>query len=282
MLNDGRLHPPIGFGTYPLFGTEGVAAMTSALLAGYRLLDTAVEYANEREVGASLRQSGVPRDEVWLTSKVPARDHGREAVKRVTQKSLELLGVDYLDLQLIHWPNPRLGLFVETWEGLIELQEAGLVRSIGVSNFVAEHLRTLVESTGVTPAVNQIEVHPAFPQTELRSIHEELGILTQSWSPLGLAPWAGQRGEAQSALACRPVLDAASRHSVSPAQIVLRWHVQQGCVPIAKSASETRQRENLDVFAFELSPSEMERITKWGANASRQGRLGADPLQFEM
>lgn len=269
-LNDDRTLPCLGFGTYPLRGEAGIAAMTSALEVGYRLLDSAVNYRNEYEVGEALRRSGLPREEVRITTKVPGRDHGRRKAIRSIETSLEVMGLDRLDLVLIHWPNPSRGLFVDTWEGLVEARERGLVTSIGVSNFTEEHLREIIDATGVVPAVNQIELHPRFPQEQMRAVHAELGIRTESWSPLG------KRDAAYDEPA---VADAAAAHGVTPAQVILRWQVQLGNLPLPKSANPERQRENLEVFGFTLEQAEMDAIT---ALRRPDGRLfGGDPRTHE-
>jgi 2,5-diketo-D-gluconate reductase A len=269
-LNDGTRLPAIGFGTSGLHGEEAVAATTSALEAGYRLVDTAVNYENEREVGEGLRRSGVPRDEVRVTSKIPGRHHAYDDAIASTRESLERLGLDHLDLHLIHWPNPSRDLYVDAWRALIDLREQGLVRSIGVSNFTADHLDRIMDETGVAPSVNQIEVHPLFPQSEMRRANEERGIITESWSPLG---------KRQAPLSEPTVQEAAAAHGVTPGQVILRWQVQGGNLPIPKSATPSRQRENLDVFEFELDDSEMEAITALGRS---DGRLfGGDPDSHE-
>jgi diketogulonate reductase-like aldo/keto reductase len=269
-LNDGNTLPAIGFGTYPLKGEDGVAAIRSAIEVGYRLLDTAVNYGNEPEVGEAIRQSGIPREELQVTSKIPGRHHGYDDAVRSTHESLERLGLDYLDLHLIHWPNPRQGRFHEAWRALVDLREQGLVRSIGVSNFTGEHLRRIVDETGVTPAVNQIELHPYFPQVDMRHVDEEMGIRTESWSPLG---------KRQAPFSEPPVATAAEAHGVTPGQVILRWQVQLGSIPIPKSATPDRQRQNLDVFGFELTDDEMAAITALGR---ADGRLfGGDPDTHE-
>ena len=269
-LNDGTHLPAIGFGTAGLRGEEAVAATTSALEAGYRLIDTAVNYENEREVGEALRRSGVARDELRVTSKIPGRHHGYDDAVASTRGSLERLGLDHLDLHLIHWPNPSRDLYVEAWRALVDLREQGLVRSIGVSNFTADHLDRIIDATGVAPSVNQIEVHPLFPQDEMRRANEERGIITESWSPLG---------KRQAPLSAPAVRAAAEAHGVTPGQVILRWQVQRGNLPIPKSATPSRQRENLDVFGFELDESEMEAITALGRS---DGRLfGGDPDSHE-
>ncbi|GMA38636.1 aldo/keto reductase [Mobilicoccus caccae] len=269
-LNDGTTLPRIGFGTYPLRGEAGITAMTTALEAGYRLLDSAVNYRNEFEVGEALRRSGLPRDEVQITTKVAGRDHGASRAVKSIEASLETMGLDRLDLVLIHWPNPSQGKYVRTWEGLVQAREQGLVTSIGVSNFTEEYLREIISATGVTPAVNQIELHPRFPQARMRAVHAELGIQTESWSPLG---------KADAAYDEPAVADAASAHDVTPAQVILRWQLQIGSLPLPKSANPDRQKANLDVFGFELSGAEVEAITALGRE---DGRLfGGDPRTHE-
>ncbi|WP_182523335.1 aldo/keto reductase [Nocardioides dongkuii] len=269
-LADGQTIPGIGFGTYPLRGDECVEAVTSAIEAGYRLIDTAVNYGNEREVGEAVRRSGVPRDELVVTSKLPGRHHGYDDARASVRDSLERLGLDRLDLHLIHWPNPRVGRYVEAWRALVDLREEGLIRSIGVSNFAEPHLEQIIAATGVTPVVNQVELHPYFPQREMRAVHERLGILTESWSPLG---------KRQAPFAEPPVASAAERHGVTPGQVILRWQLQLGAVPIPKSATPERQRANLDLAGFELSAEEVEAITALGRP---DGRLfDGDPETHE-
>jgi diketogulonate reductase-like aldo/keto reductase len=265
-LNDGRIIPAIGFGTYPLRGAEAVAAVLSAIEVGYRLIDTAVNYENEGSVGEALRQCGVPRDELFVTSKLPGRHHSYDEAIGSVEGSLDRLGLDHLDLHLIHWPNPSVGLYVEAWRALVELRERGLVRSIGVSNFTRAHLDRIIADTGVAPAVNQVELHPAFPQVEMRATHQRLGVLTEAWSPLGkrAAPYDEPA-----------VASAAERLAVTPAQVILRWHVEIGSLPIPKSATASRQAENLDVFGFSLTADEVAAITALGQS---DGRLfGGDP-----
>jgi 2,5-diketo-D-gluconate reductase A len=269
-LADGTTLPAIGFGTYPLRGDKGIDAIVSAIDIGYRLIDTAVNYENEVEVGEAIRRSGVPREELQVTSKLPGRHHAYDDAVASVHGSLDRLGLDYLDLHLIHWPNPSVGKYDEAWRALVELQRQGLVRSIGVSNFAEQHLDRIIADTGVTPAVNQIELHPAFPQQHMREVNQRLGIQTESWSPLG------KRKPAFT----EPAVDAAaSAHDVTPAQVVLRWHTQLGTIPIPKSATPARQRDNLDVFGFELSADELTAITAIG---DRGGRLfGGDPNTHE-
>lgn len=273
-LSDGSTLPAIGFGTYPLRGEEGVTAIVSALRTGYRLLDTAVNYGNEEEVGEALRRfmgrAGIRREEVAVASKLPGRHHGYDEAIASTKESLQRLGLDHLDLHLIHWPNPSRDKYAEAWRALVDLQKQGLVRSIGVSNFTAAYLDRIIADTGVTPVVNQIELHPYFPQLEMRAVNAERGILTESWSPMGKrrAPYAEPA-----------VRDAAEAHGVTPGQVILRWQHQLGALPIPKSATPSRQAENLDVFGFELTDDEVAAITALGRP---DGRLfGGDPETHE-
>lgn len=258
--------PAIGFGTYPMRDQQAVEAVAGALRAGYRLIDTAVSYRNEEAVGRGVDESGVDRAEVIVTTKLPGRDHGYDATLRSFEASCQRLGTEVIDLYLIHWPNPGVGRFVDTWRAMLELQRDGRARSIGTSNFTEEHLERIVEATGVLPAVNQVEMHPYFPQVGLRAFHREHGIVTEAWSPLGKG----------SAPFDEPVVrSAADRLGVTPAQVVLRWHVQLGSVPIPKSADPRRQRENLEVFDFDLTDQEVADITALGR---ADGRLfGGDP-----
>jgi 2,5-diketo-D-gluconate reductase A len=269
-LNDGNTLPAVGFGTYPLSGEDGIAAIQGALEAGYRLLDTAVNYENESEVGEALRRSGLPREDVQVASKLPGRHHAYDDAVASVRGSLERLGLDYIDLHLIHWPNPSVDQYVEAWRALVDLQREGVVKSIGVSNFTEGFLHRIIDDSGVTPAVNQIELHPRFPQAELRAVHEGLGIRTEAWSPMGKrnAPFEEE-----------PVTRAAARLGVTPGQVILRWHVQLGSLPIPKSADPERQRQNLDVFGFELTQDEVEAISALG---TPDGRLfGGDPETHE-
>lgn len=250
-LNDGTSIPVIGFGTYPHDGDDSAANTEHALQVGYRLLDTALSYENEAEVGEGLRRSPVPRSEVIVTTKVPGRHHGYDGARESFAASSKALGLETIDLLLIHWPLPRLEKYVDTWRALVDLQKEGLVRSIGVSNFTPDHIRQLQDATGVTPAVNQIELHPYFQQHEQRAFHAEHGIVTEAWSPLG-------RG---GDLLKEPALaEIAQSLGVSVGQVVLRWHIEQGIVPIPKSKNADRQRENFDVFSFSLSEHQIAAI----------------------
>jgi len=264
-LNDGVRMPRIGYGTYKVGDNEAQQAVETALATGYRLIDTAEMYGNEVGVGRAIAASGVPRDEVFLTTKVWNDHHGAEAARAALEASLERLGTDYLDLYLIHWPSPKQGLYPETFQALLKAREDGLIRSAGVSNFLPKHLEKVREATGVYPSVNQVELHPYFNQAELRAWHAERGIATESWGPLG------QR--TGSVLREPPVTAAAEAHGKSPGQVVIRWHLQHGCVVIPKSAKASRIAENFDVFDFALTGDEMAAI-----DALETGRRqGIDP-----
>jgi len=268
-LNDGGSIPAIGLGTFGMTGELGIAAVVSGIQTGYRLLDTGLRYENEREVGEGMRRSGIDRGELMVTTKLRGRDHGYEETLRGFEESRANLGLDYVDLYVIHWPLPRYDRYVDSWRAMIHLRDEGLIRSIGVSNFTPKHLNRLIDETAVVPAVNQIELHPQFPQAAQLAADESLGIVTESWSPL-----ADQR----SGLTSHPVIVTVARaHHVTPSQAVLRWHLQRGAVPIPKSSNPERQRENLDVFNFELTDAEIQSIS-----SLESGRLwGADPDDHE-
>ena len=266
-LNDGTKLPAIGLGTWPMSDAEAERAVSEALGLGYRLVDTATNYRNESGVGLGVARSGVPREEVVVTTKLPGRHHGYEETLASFEESRRRLGLEYVDLYLIHWPLPRIDKYVDSWRAMIKLREDGLVRSIGVSNFTAEHIERLEKETGVLPSVNQIELHPFFPQDELRAFHTAKGILTESWSPLG-------RGT--DLLDDPTVTGVADALGVTPGQVVLRWHTQLGAVPIPKSSDPERQRANLDVFGFELDPDQLRTV---GDRAHR--RVGGDPEVHE-
>jgi 2,5-diketo-D-gluconate reductase A len=269
-LNDGTTLPKVGLGTYSLWGYSGVEAMSAALQEGYRLLDSAVNYENEGAVGRAVRISGVAREDIRIASKLPGRHHKKSSIARTIEESLLRTGLDYLDLYLIHWPNPSQGLYLEAWEGMIEARERGLVRSIGVSNFLPAYLDLLIEKTGVAPSVNQIELHPYFNQAEQRAADKERGILTQAWTPIGKG----------SALLQEAAIVAIARQlGRSPAQIVLRWHLQLGVLPIPKSATASRRAENLSVYDFKLDDEQMQTIS---GLTRADGRLfDADPATHE-
>ncbi|MFB9659833.1 aldo/keto reductase [Glycomyces mayteni] len=268
-LNDGTDMPRLGYGTYKVGDDEAQEAVEAALATGYRLVDTAEMYGNEVGVGRALSGSGVPRSEVFLTTKVWNDHHGAKAAREALEASLERLGTDYLDLYLIHWPSPKQGLYVETYEALLQAKADGLIRSAGVSNFNPEHLERVHEGTGVWPTVNQVELHPYFNQPELRAWQAERGIRTESWGPLG------QR--TGSVLAEPAVTAAAEAHGKSPGQVVIRWHLQNGCIVIPKSSKASRIAENFDVFDFELSAQEVAAISALETGK----RQGIDPASGE-
>jgi diketogulonate reductase-like aldo/keto reductase len=241
-------------------------AVTLALEAGYRHIDTAAAYQNEEGVGRGIEASGLRRDEVFVTTKVFNTDHGRERTQRAFDASLRRLGFEFVDLYLIHWPVPSRDLYAETWNTLEELRDDGRIRTIGVSNFNPDHLDRLERESSTVPSVNQVELHPYFQQPELRAYHREHGIATEAWSPLGQGREIGDE-----------TIDAiASDHGKTPAQAILRWHLQLGNIVIPKSVTPGRIRENIDVFDFELSPDEMSRIE----SLDRGERLGPDPATF--
>jgi 2,5-diketo-D-gluconate reductase A len=265
-LRDAVEIPQLGFGVFQVPPPETADVVIQALSAGYRHLDTAAAYRNEAAVGEALRTSGLDRGEVFVTTKCWNDDHGFDEAKAACAASLRRLEFEYVDLYLIHWPVPSTDRYVDTWKAFIELREQGLTRSIGVSNFQPAHLRRLIEETGETPAINQIELHPYFQQAELRRQHRELGIVTEAWSPL-----------AQGAVLSDPaIVEIAGAHAKTPGQVVIRWHLQLGNVVIPKSVTPERIRENFDVFDFELSESEMQAIEDLDAGK----RIGPDPDVF--
>ena len=264
VLNNGVRIPQLGFGVYKIPEAATRDAVLTAFASGYRHIDTAALYRNERGVGEAVRESGLPRDEVFVTSKVWNDDHGYDATLRAFDASMERLGLDVLDLYLIHWPVPRLDRYVDTWRALEQLYRDGRVRAIGVSNFQPDHLRRLLDRTDVVPVVNQVELHPYLQQEKLRVAHEELGLLTEAWAPLA------RGGEL---LADQVVLGLADKHARTPAQVVLRWHLQLGNVVIPKSVTPARIAENIAVFDFALDEDDMAVL----ASLDREGRTGAHP-----
>lgn len=247
-MNDGASMPCLGLGTYKLTDAEMPGAVKAALGAGYRSFDTAAMYGNEESLGQALRASGVAREDLFVTTKLWNSDHGFDAALRAAEASLRRLGMAYFDLYLIHWPRPAHDLYVETWRAFERLHREGRARAIGVSNFTVAHLERLLGETGTVPAVNQIELHPELQQRELRAFHARHGIVTQAWSPLA-------RGVFPDA-----ILRLAQRLARTPAQVVLRWHVQSGIVPIPKSARPARIRENAQIFDFDLAADDMRSI----------------------
>ncbi|NKQ56864.1 aldo/keto reductase [Amycolatopsis sp. K13G38] len=262
LTNDVEM-PRLGFGVYKIADDEVGQAIHTAIEAGYRAIDTATLYRNERGVGAAVRASGLPRSELFITTKLWNTDHGYDAAMRAFDHSLDQLGLDYVDLYLIHWPVPSRDLYVDTWRALEKINADGRARAIGVSNFQVPHLERLLDETDVVPAVNQIELHPNLQQAALRAFDTDHGIVTESWSPL-----------ARGRMLDHEVLTTIARkHGKTPAQIVLRWHIEMGLVAIPKSVTPQRIRENIDIFDFELDAHDIAGIASLEVN----GRLGPNP-----
>jgi 2,5-diketo-D-gluconate reductase A len=259
--------PQLGFGVWQVPEDEVEAAVVHAMRTGYRSIDTARLYGNEEGVGAAIRSAGVPRDELFVTTKVWNDDHGRDATLRAFDESLGRLRLDVLDLYLIHWPAPQQDRYVETWRALLELRESGRVRAVGVCNFNVDHLQRLADETGELPAVNQIELHPYLQQAELRDFHDAHGVLTEAWSPLA---------SGGAVLEDETITEIAARHDVTPAQAILRWHTQIGNVVIPKSVTPSRIEENFDIFGFELDADDLSAISR----LDRGERTGPDPAVF--
>jgi 2,5-diketo-D-gluconate reductase A len=261
--------PQVGLGVWQTPPEDTERAVATALAAGYRHIDTAAGYFNEREVGKAIKDastSGVPREDVFVTTKLWNADQGYDSALAAFDASMNRLGMEYLDLYLIHWPMPAKNAFVETFKAFAHLRDKGRIRSIGVSNFEPEHLRILIDATGIVPAVNQIELHPLLQQRELREVHAQLGIATEAWSPLG-----------QGSLLSNPTVTAvAESHGKSPGQVLIRWHIQLGNIVIPKSVTPERIVSNFDVFDFELSEQDMASISSLGDET----RLGPDPRTF--
>ncbi len=268
-LNNGVSMPQLGFGVWQVPDSEAVKAVGTAVEAGYRSVDTATLYGNERGTGKALAESGVPRDELFVTTKLWNTDQGYDNTLRAFDDSLDRLGLDRVDLYLIHWPLPAQDRYLDTWHALERIYADGRARAIGVANFHGPHLRRLIDEATVVPAVNQIELHPELQQAELRSLHAEHGIATEAWSPLG---------QGKGLLKDPVVGSVAERHGVTPAQAVLRWHLQLGNVVIPKSVTPSRIAENIDVFGFELDTADMAELT----GLDKGKRLGPDPDTFDV
>ncbi|MET1026732.1 MAG: aldo/keto reductase [Dongiaceae bacterium] len=266
-LNDGRTIPQIGIGVWQVGDGEASAVVSEAILAGYRLIDTAAAYNNETGVGQAINANGVRRADLFVTTKLWNDRHDYDETLKAFDESLKRLQIDYLDLYLIHWPAPKRGAYVHSWKAFKKLRDDGRVKSIGVSNFTQVHLQRLFDETGTVPALNQIELHPQFQQKELRAFHAEHGIATESWSPLGQG----------KLLQNDAILDIAKKHMKTPAQIIIRWHLENGLVVIPKSSSSARIHENIEVFNFHLDADDLAAI----ANLDRKdGRIGPDPDVF--
>lgn len=269
VLNDGNSIPALGFGVFQVPNEDTYDAVTHALNAGYRSIDTAKVYDNEAGVGRAIADSGLPRHELFVTTKLWNDDQGYDAARKAFDASLVRLGLDYVDLYLIHWPMAGKSLFVDSFRALQQIKKDGKARSIGVSNFTQAHLETLIAEAGEVPAVNQIELHPGFSQSDLRAFHVGHGIATEAWAPLGQG----------AALGSETIEEIAQAQGVSPAQVVIRWHLQIGNIVIPKSVTPERIASNFDVFGFELTPDQINAI---GAldDSDIAGRIGGDPDTF--
>ncbi|GAF64303.1 2,5-diketo-D-gluconate reductase [Bacillus sp. TS-2] len=272
-LNDGHVIPAVGLGTVQLKGEAGVNSLLTGLNAGYRLLDSAYNYENEGTIGEAVKRTHLPREQLYITSKLPGRYQPYSKALTTVEESLFRASLDYYDLYLIHWPNPITDQYVEAWQALIEAQKRGNIRSIGVCNFLPEHLDRIMKETGIKPAINQIELHPFFNQENQREYHKQHNIQTQSWSPLVRSK------EGSELFENKQLQELANKYQKSLAQIVLRWHYQLDSIAIPKSGNANRQKENLSIFNFELQEQEMEIISSL---TREDGRLHKqDPATYE-
>jgi 2,5-diketo-D-gluconate reductase A len=263
-LNDGNAIPQLGFGVWQISNDEVVPAVAEAIRAGYRSLDTAQGYDNEEGVGRAIREAEINREDLFVTSKLRTKLMGYDNARRGVEDTLQALGLDYLDMFLIHWPVPAYNNYVETWKAFIKMKEDGLVRTIGVSNFLPEHLGRIIDETGVAPAINQIELHPEYQQRDVRQFHFQNRIQIESYSPLGSG----------AVLDNAAITEIARKYNKSPAQVMIRWQLQEGLVVIPKSVTPERIRDNIDVFHFELDDTDMQRIAELDRP---DGKTGSDP-----
>ncbi|WP_405746240.1 aldo/keto reductase [Streptomyces sp. NBC_01525] len=268
-LNNGVTMPQLGFGVWQVPDAEAAVAVGHALEAGYRSIDTAAIYGNEAGTGRALAASGIPRDELFVTTKLWNSEQGYDATLRAFDASLDKLGLEQVDLYLIHWPLPAKDTYIDTYRAFEKISAEGRARAIGVSNFLPAHLERLMGETSIVPAVNQIELHPYFPQADSRAVHARHGIATEAWSPLG---------QGKNLLAEPVLTEIAAKHGVTPAQVVLRWHLQLGNVVIPKSVTPSRIAANLDVFGFELDDADLAAV----AGLDNGTRLGPDPAAFDV
>ena len=266
-LSDGHMMPQLGFGVFKVDPAEAQALVADAIRAGYRAIDTAMMYKNETGVGAGVRDSGTPQDEIFVTTKLWNDDQGHDKTLAAFDASTRRLGLDTLNLYLIHWPHPKADLYVETWKAMVRLQEEGRVKSIGVSNFLPEYLERIIGETGVTPVLNQIELHPKFQQRAIRDFHKQHDIHIESWSPLGQS----------QILKDETIGGIAKKHGKTPAQIVIRWHLDQGILTIPKASDRGHMVDNLAVGGFSLDGDDMAAIA---ALDEPNGRIGPDPANF--
>lgn len=269
-MHDGYKIPAVGFGTSSVIGKSGAESVENALKNGYRLIDTAIRYENEGAVGEGIRHSSVPREEIFVTSKLRGGLYDYDRALAAIEESLFRTGLEYFDLFLLHWPNPKQDKYTEAWKALIQAQKYGYVRSIGVSNFEPAHINRLIDETGVKPAVNQIELHPYFNQKEVREFNKEHGIITESWSPLS---------RARTVIYDETLKQLAENKNKEIAQVILRWHYQHGVLPIPKASSSEHQLANLNIFDFELTEAEMQEIDSL---TKEEGRIdNQNPNEYE-
>lgn len=271
-LNDGSTLPVVGFGTVGVKGAKGVNTVLSAIEAGYRLIDTSTNYNNEGMVGEAIRRSSVPREQLLISSKLPGAAHEYDKAILMIQESLYRIGIDYFDKYLIHWPLPKQDKYDEAWQALVDAQKFGLIKTIGVSNFLPEHLDRIIDKTGVVPATNQIERHPYFNNKELVQAHADYGIVTEAWSPFGR--------EINDVLENGIIQEIAQKYGKEPAQVIIRWNLQNHVLPIVKASAPQHQKANLDVFDFELTEEEITQINS--LDKGEAGRVeGQHPNEYE-
>lgn len=271
MLNDGYRIPTIGFGTVEILGNKGTLQILNAIQSGYRLIDTSTNYDNEGIVGKAVKNSGIPRDELLISSKLPGKYHDFDSAFKIIEEQLARTDLEYFDKYLIHWPNPDDGKYVEAWKALIQAQRLGMIRTIGVSNFLEHHLEKIIDETGVVPATNQIEIHPYFSNKENVKANEKFGIITEAWSPLGR--------DINDAKQHPDIIEIGKKYNKSAPQVIIRWLHQRDIVPIVRSGDPIHQQENLNIFDFELTDDEMEKI--FSLDKGEKGRVeGQHPDKY--